>query len=93
MIGKQRVKHRSRHARKLLDYAIISGDLADTYFAIHAYLTAENRCDAWQARQREITERKASRKCVSCNRRFSFDDSNEHCRKHWTQCTRCAWTP
>ena len=56
MLGKQRGKHRSKHARKLLDYAKIRGDLADNYFALHAYINAENQCDTFQRLHRARTD-------------------------------------
>ena len=68
MIGKQRFKHRSCHARKLLDYAIKDGDWADIYFPMNAYLHAGHLFDAWQARHRTITERKGVLK-------YGFDDN------------------
>lgn len=93
MLGIQKAKHRVNHARKLLTYALVgNGSLADVYFAIDAYLTAEKGVDRFREQHQRISERDASRKCVSCHRFFSYDDTREHCRQHWTKCTMCAWT-
>ena len=90
-IGKQLYKHRARHARQLLNYALMSDDLADLYFAIKAYLNAEQHYDKWLKRQRQINKREASRNCIDCGQRYRYPDHSDHCRTKWTKCVQCAW--
>lgn len=91
MLGIQKAKHRLNHARKMLTYSL-DGEIADTYFALEAVINAYAGVDRFRESHQRISQREASRKCVSCNRFFSFDDTSEHCRKHWTKCAICAWT-
>ena len=91
MLGILKPKHHLDHAHRMLTYSL-DGDMADTYFALKALLAAYAGVDRFRENHRRISQRKASRKCVSCNRNFSFDDTSNHCRKHWTKCPICAWT-